>query len=309
MWRSRVCARPVIVTPACPPLEASRSFWRARESVGDRPDYRDCRGLSLGKETDIRSWYHTIDFPDGTSSPGYFDTRGAPQHIEWPSGLQGGRCLDVGTFDGFWAFEMERRGAGSVVALDIEDMSALDWRYDEMEAGPKAIQAWGAERGPGFHEAHRRRGSNVERLVLSVYDLDPERHGMFDVVFCGALLLHLRDPIAALERMRSVCRGELVLVETLDPALDMVARRIPCVRLSQVRDQWWKANKYGLLSMVKVAGFRLTWIGRRFITPYGAGVNHPTRYTLTGVAAGKPRSKGELMLPLRAAPRERRPTF
>ena len=256
-----------------------------------------------------RSWYHTIDFPDGTSSPGYFDTRGVPQEVEWPACLPGGRCLDVGTFDGFWAFEMEQRGAASVVALDVEDPQALDWRYDEVEAGPNAIRAWGAERGPGFHEARRRRGSKVDRLVLSVYDLDPARHGAFDVVFCGALLLHLRDPLAALERMRTVCRGELVLVETLDATLDIVARRVPCARLSPHRDQWWKANQYGLVSMVEVAGFRVTWIGDRLIVPYGAGVTHPARYSLNGIAAMRPRSKGELMVPLRAVPRERQPTF
>lgn len=256
-----------------------------------------------------RSWYHTIDFPDGTSSPGYFDTRGVPAQVEWPAGLRGGRCLDVGTFDGFWAFEMEARGAASVVALDVEDPDALDWRYDEKEAGPKAVRAWGAERGPGFNEARERRRSKVERLVSSVYDLDPAKHGTFDVVFCGALLLHLRDPIRALESMRTVCSGELVLVETLDPVLDIIAKRVPCARISQHRDQWWKVNKYGLVSLVELAGFRITWIGDRLVVPHGAGVTHSTRYSLTGIAALHPRSKGELMLPLRAVPRARQPNF
>ena len=36
-----------------------------------------------------------------------------------PESLAGVRALDIGTFDGFWAFEMERRGA-EVVAIDIE---------------------------------------------------------------------------------------------------------------------------------------------------------------------------------------------
>ncbi len=36
------------------------------------------------------------------------------------------RVLDVGTWDGFWAFEMERRGA-DVVALDVEHESEYDW--------------------------------------------------------------------------------------------------------------------------------------------------------------------------------------
>ena len=43
-----------------------------------------------------------------------------------PADLSGLRCLDVGTMDGFWAFEMERRGAASVTAIDLDDPNALD---------------------------------------------------------------------------------------------------------------------------------------------------------------------------------------
>ena len=38
--------------------------------------------------------------------------------MPWPD-VRGKRCLDVGTYDGFLAFELERRGAASVVATDI----------------------------------------------------------------------------------------------------------------------------------------------------------------------------------------------
>ncbi|PWU24508.1 MAG: TIGR04290 family methyltransferase, partial [Candidatus Rokuibacteriota bacterium] len=31
--------------------------------------------------------------------------------MPWPAALSGQRWLDVGTMGGFWAFEMERRGA------------------------------------------------------------------------------------------------------------------------------------------------------------------------------------------------------
>lgn len=258
--------------------------------------------MATGKIRD-RSWYHTIEFPDGTTTPGYFDTRSVPDQIVWPTQLAGGRCLDVGTFDGFWAFEMERRGAAEVVAIDVDDPEQLDWRYDERRSGPADVRAWGAERGPGFEEARRRLDSRVQRLVTSVYDLDPARHGRFDVVFCGALLLHLRDPFLALERMREVCAGELVLVETIDATLEILAKYVACARISGHRDQWWRVNLAGLLAMVDIAGFEVVWRGRRLIVPYGAGVTHPTRYTLEGMVALRPLSKGALMVPLRARPR------
>ena len=42
---------------------------------------------------------------------GWFDTRAVGPRSRCPTSLAGKRCLDVGTWDGFWAFEMERRGA------------------------------------------------------------------------------------------------------------------------------------------------------------------------------------------------------
>jgi tRNA (mo5U34)-methyltransferase len=73
------------------------------------------------------SWYHTIDLPGGIVTPGQFDTRGAVAHVPLPASLEGARCLDVGTWDGFWAFEMERRGAASVTAIDLDDAARWDW--------------------------------------------------------------------------------------------------------------------------------------------------------------------------------------
>ena len=42
-----------------------------------------------------------------------------------PEDLGGARVLDLGTFDGFYAFLAERRGATRVVALDNEQH--VDW--------------------------------------------------------------------------------------------------------------------------------------------------------------------------------------
>ncbi len=254
------------------------------------------------------TWYHTIDLPDGSATPGWFDTRAAPAQVEWPAGLRSGRCLDVGTFDGFWAFEMERRGAGEVIALDVDDPAALDWSYDERPGGVERILAWKAERGPGFFEAASALGSKVHRVNRSVYDLDPAVDGTFDVVLCGSLLLHLRDPVRALERMRDVCRGELVLVESLDPVLDLVARRVPAARLAPDWDQWWRVNAAGLHRMVEVAGFEVVWIGKRFLVPFGPGAAPDLSFSrLQSLAARRPGQRGQLHRALRARPRPPRP--
>src|SRR4051794_41979242 len=58
-------------------------------------------------------WWHVIDLPDGSSTPGGWDLRRtAAEDIPWPQ-VAGKRCLDVGTADGFWAFELERRGGAA----------------------------------------------------------------------------------------------------------------------------------------------------------------------------------------------------
>jgi tRNA (mo5U34)-methyltransferase len=208
----------------------------------------------------------------------------------------------VGTFDGFWAFEMERLGAAGVVALDVDDPTALDWPYDWRRSGPELVSLEGRLGGAGFAEAAAALQASARRLCASVYELDPEPHGRFDVVFCGALLLHLRDPVRALEAMRSVCAGELVLVEHLDPVLDVVARGVPCARVAPEGDQWWRANSAGLVNLLQRAGFEITWVGRRFLVPHGPGWEN-RRSAVDSLAAGTLRGRGGLHRAFRARPR------
>jgi hypothetical protein len=73
------------------------------------------------------SWYHTMRLPGGVVTRGNFDTIAELERVPLPVSLAGKRCLDVGTADGFWAFEMERRGAKDVLAVDLRDPAALDW--------------------------------------------------------------------------------------------------------------------------------------------------------------------------------------
>lgn len=255
-----------------------------------------------------RIWYHTIDFPDGTSSPGWYDMRSVAKKVEWPTQLRGGRCLDVGTFDGFWAFEMERQGAAEVAALDLDDPAELDWCYDDRATGFKTVEEWGTTRGPGFATAAEKIGSKVERINCSVYNLDPTVHGQFDVVFCGAILLHLRDPVMALEKMRSVCRGTLVCVESIDPYMELAAPRRPAAAFHPVPDEWWVVNSAGLASMVTTAGFRINRVFPRWLAGYGPG--GPANRTipwLNSLAARQPGQRGFLVRGLLAEPRPPEP--
>ncbi len=155
---------------------------------------------------DHPGWYHALDLPGGIVTPGYCDLRTfGPEAL--PESLSGKRCLDVGTFDGFWAYSMEARGPEAVYALDLPDGTQADWPPNTRAENLAAVQASGLEWGSGFKLAHAALGSSVRRVEGNIYDLTPEwTDGPVDVVLCGTILQHLRDPTAALERMRDDAR-------------------------------------------------------------------------------------------------------
>jgi tRNA (mo5U34)-methyltransferase len=218
-----------------------------------------------------REWYHTIELSPGQLTPGWFDTRRVVEQLPFPASLEGKRCLDVGAFDGFWGFEMERRGAAEVLAIDLIEPHTWDWPVCSDEAVVQAIAARKLK-GEGFEIARDALGSSVERRELSVYDLDPDDVGMFDFVYVGSLLLHLRDPVRALERVRSVCNGTMLLVDAIDLGLTVLHPRRPVASLDGVgRPWWWKLNLAGLRRAVEVAGFEVLQPVRRMWMPPGAG--------------------------------------
>jgi tRNA (mo5U34)-methyltransferase len=229
-----------------------------------------------------RQWYHTLELAPGVVTPGWFDTRAIPAKLPIPHSLEGKRCLDIGTFDGFWAFEMERRGAAEVVATDLLDAEQWDWP----PGSPPAVIREMAERkreGDGFRLAREALRSSVQLLERSIYDLDPADVGEFDFAYLGSLLLHLRDPVRALERVRAVVAGRLLVVDVYDPLMSLLFRRRPVATLdARGRPWWWQSNIACLVRMVEAAGFALAEPPRRVRMPRGRGqpVPRPSRGAL-----------------------------
>jgi tRNA (mo5U34)-methyltransferase len=229
--------------------------------------------MNVRERVDALEWYHTLELAPGIVTPGWFDTRPIAGVVPIPADLTGKRCLDIGTFDGFWAFEMERRGAAEVVAIDVLDPARWDWPAGSEQATMEAIGRRKA-RGAGFVLAAEALGSSVTRNELSIYELDPEQIGRFDVIYLGSLLLHLRDPVGALEKVRAVCRGELVVVDAIDVPLSR--HRRPLATLDAVgRPWWWKPNPAGLRKMVEAAAFEVVRGPEQVFIPVGTGQNVP----------------------------------
>ena len=225
-------------------------------------------------------WYHTLELAPGVLTPGIVDVRPVVPRVPMPASLAGMRCLDVGTWDGFWAFEMERRGADEVHAVDVPDPYRWDWparaRIQESYEGGKANLDTIRANGNGFPIAAEVLGSAVQRHEMTVYDISPDALGTFDFVFVGSILLHLRDPVGALERIRSVTRGEIVFNDCIEWVLSKLFRRSPMARLdAEDRVWWWQPNLAALHSMIEQAGFTILERGAPYFVPFGSRYEVP----------------------------------
>lgn len=131
-------------------------------------------------------WWHEIEVAPGIITPGDDSNRmklPILDQLGLPATLSGQRVLDIGCSDGFFSFEMEKRGA-DVVAIDFVP-----------------------ETYSGFSTARTILGSGVEYRMDNVYNLNPAAYGSFDVVLFLGVLYHLRKPLAALDAIRSVMKN------------------------------------------------------------------------------------------------------
>lgn len=231
-------------------------------------------------------WYHTIDLGNGVVTPGFVDNRSTVHLYGLPEDLSGKRCLDIGTYDGFWAFEMERRGASEVIGIDVDSPSDHDIprRLRESfltEGDPEEVlrRRWEEQLaqlglqfpGEGFRLAREVLGSRVRRETLNVYDLSSERLGRFDLVLISQLLLRLRDPQTALENIFSVTRGVAIVAEPFDPDLESLGRPLSEFVGTTSMGIWWRHNIKALRKMMEVAGFHPVEEVSRFIAENRVG--------------------------------------
>jgi tRNA (mo5U34)-methyltransferase len=195
--------------------------------------------LDTLEEIGKQKWFHRIEIAPGIVTPGTEDTPRKAKLLQLPEDLTGKRVLDVGAYDGFFSFEAERRGASFVLA------------YDHLR--PEHT---------GFATAKKLLNSNVEHQFGSVYDLSPAKIGEFDLVLFLGVIYHLRHPLLALERLRSVCRGEMYLEShvtqqrfEIDGQEVPVAVFFPGAELNNDPTNWWSPTPLCLEQMIRSHGF------------------------------------------------------
>jgi tRNA (mo5U34)-methyltransferase len=240
--------------------------------------------LTVTVPTSLEGWYHTIELGDGRVTSGRFDHRPVLDRYAIPASLRGMTALDIGTAEGFFAFEMERRGAERVVATDVADPSDWDWLPQAGTRGwTDGVRAGHVER---FEYARELLDSRVEHQLRTVYELSPETVGTFDLVFCGSLLLHLQDPFRALSAIRSVTSGTAIVETAIDPQLEHDYPDHPRLRFGALEHErepgdsvtyWWFTTR-ALEDMLAYAGFAGT-------TPQGTFTMPPTELACSVVHA------------------------
>jgi tRNA (mo5U34)-methyltransferase len=180
-------------------------------------------------------WYHSIELPDGVVIPGHqsieqLRTRLAQFHI--PEDLTGKRVLDIGAWDGWFSFEMERRGA-QVLAVD-------------------------AAKNTRLLEAKAMLGSRIDYHIADICRLTAKDVGTFDIVLFLGVLYHLKHPLLALENVCGMCR-DMACIESFvsdeNPDAIPLMEFYETTELRGQLDNWCGPNLACLLAFARTAGF------------------------------------------------------
>ena len=136
---------------------------------------------------DSKPWFHRFTLVDGITTSGLYsvDAHAWIDETFRRLELRGKKILEIGTWDGPYAFALEARGA-LVEATDIQNP-------DET----------------GFNVAKRILNSNVHYTRVSVYDV--EKHfprASFDYILFLGVFYHLKYPVLAMEALSRLLKDE-----------------------------------------------------------------------------------------------------
>jgi tRNA (mo5U34)-methyltransferase len=183
-------------------------------------------------------WHQRFDLAPGVPTPGVSPADWLLATFEVPQDLRGKNALDIGTTNGATAFELERRGADRVVAVDVLD---IDWF--------------------GFRALAELFDSKAEFLQCSLYELPAVLDETFDIVVFWGVLYHLRHPLLGLDNVRRLAR-DLVYLETAvsdfrDDPTDVTARFHQLDELGGDFSNWWSPTTATLTAWCRSAGFEV----------------------------------------------------
>ncbi|PZR76873.1 MAG: hypothetical protein DLM73_01575 [Chthoniobacterales bacterium] len=182
-------------------------------------------------------WHQSWNIFEGVRLPGRNSVEELCDRIQLPLDLTGKRVLDIGAWHGAFSFECERRGASEVIAFSLENPETS-----------------------GFNLLKTVLSSKVKYVVGSAYNLQDYGLGRFDVVLFLGVLYHLRYPLLAIDRLRSICAGELYIethISGLLPDLP-IWQFYPGAELADDSSNWFGPNIPAVITAFQTAGFNIS---------------------------------------------------
>jgi SAM-dependent methyltransferase len=206
-------------------------------------------------------FYQTIELPEVGVIAGSWDHRETADVFLGHVNFKQKSVLDVGPANGFFSFEMEKRGA-QVTAIDLGQNSPWDvvphpFLDEETLAANMRQNVRMVENA--FWYSHKALKSKVQLVYGSVYDV-PKKLQSVDIALMSNVLQHFRDPLHAIQRVSQVVKETLVITETLwydDPRFfDSASMRlIPRAETPEVNHSWWQASPSFVMELLKLLGF------------------------------------------------------
>lgn len=238
---------------------------RAAASEAQSVAYRTKLQSQISK---LGEWFHNINLNGVWTAPKHF--LGDFPNVKWksiaraiPADLAGASVLDLGCNAGFHSIEMKRRGAGRVLAVDVDD------RY--LAQGKFAAETLGME---------------IEFEKHSVYDV-ASIAGEFDYVLFMGVFYHLRYPLYALDKIVKKIRQKLIFqtmlrgsdhAQSWEENYHFWNKQIfedpdfPCMyfiekKYADDQTNWWIPNRAAAEAMLRSSGLQIvahpeseTWI-------------------------------------------------
>jgi SAM-dependent methyltransferase len=203
-------------------------------------------------------FYHVMDIPGyGLTSGAMWDLRGDTDGYIGHVDLAGKRVLEIGPASGYLTFYMESRGA-EVVSIELPPDHAWDVVPDaslDLTAFVDEVTAGIVRLRDAYWFTHERVGSNANVHYGDIYAL-PDALGHFDYAVLASVLLHVREPLRAVEQCARLA-DNLIITDLHYPDIpdDKPYMSWFSTKEQPVPHVWWRFSPGIFVRFAEVLGF------------------------------------------------------